>query len=79
MVLLRNSGVIGPCGCAARAASVSNLLARRSSWRGAPPTKLQIDDLDAELIANSLIHIETKRRNGGSSEVAGEHARFKRS
>jgi hypothetical protein len=46
---------------------------------GAPPTKLQIDDLDDELIADFLTHIETEGRIGGSSEVAGEHARFKRS
>jgi hypothetical protein len=36
---------------------------------GAPPTKLQIDDLDAELIADFLTHIETERRNGARPKL----------
>ena len=36
---------------------------------GAPPTKLQIDDLDAELIADFLRHIETARCNGARAKL----------
>jgi integrase/recombinase XerD len=31
--------------------------------RGKPPTKLTIEDLDADLVANFLIHVETARGN----------------
>ena len=36
---------------------------------GAPPTKRQIDDLDAELIADFLTHIETERYNGARQKL----------
>jgi integrase/recombinase XerD len=32
-----------------------------------PPTKMQIENLDAELIADFLVHVETTRRNGARS------------
>jgi site-specific recombinase XerD len=33
----------------------------------APPTKMRIEDLDAELIADFLVHVETTRHNGARS------------
>jgi hypothetical protein len=41
----------------------------RRNAAAAPPTKLQIDDLDAELIADFLAHIETARRNGARPKL----------
>ena len=40
------------------------LLRFASEQRGRDPTKLGIEDLDAELIGNFLLHVETTRRNG---------------
>jgi site-specific recombinase XerC len=38
-----------------------------SAQRGKAPTKLGIEDLDAEMIGDFLIHVETARGNGARS------------
>jgi integrase/recombinase XerD len=43
------------------------LLRFASEQRGSIPTKLRIEDLDADLIGNFLLHVETSRRNGARS------------
>lgn len=43
------------------------LLRFASEQRGKAPTRLGIEDLDAELIADFLVHVETARRNGARS------------
>ena len=44
------------------------LLLRFASERtGRPPTKLQVDDLDCDLVADFLTHVETERRNSARS------------
>ena len=43
------------------------LLRFASEQRGSVPTKLGIEDLDADLIGNFLLHVETTRRNGARS------------
>jgi integrase/recombinase XerD len=40
------------------------LLRFASEQRGSVPTKLGIEDLDADLIGNFLLHVESARRNG---------------
>ncbi|MGO9360802.1 MAG: tyrosine-type recombinase/integrase [Xanthobacteraceae bacterium] len=43
------------------------LLRFASEHRGKAPTKLGIEDLDADLIGDFLLHVETTRRNGARS------------
>jgi integrase/recombinase XerD len=43
------------------------LLRFASEQRGRVPTKLGIEDLDADLIGDFLLHVETARRNGARS------------
>lgn len=43
------------------------LLRFASELRGKTPTRLRIEDLDAELIGDFLVHVETARRNGARS------------
>jgi integrase/recombinase XerD len=43
------------------------LLRFASEQRGKTPTRLRIEDLDAELIGDFLVHVETARRNGARS------------
>ena len=43
------------------------LLRFASEQRGRAPTKLGIEDLDADLIGNFLLHVESIRRNGARS------------
>jgi site-specific recombinase XerD len=43
------------------------LLQYASNRLGVPPTKLQMDDLDADLIADFLLHVETNRGNTARS------------
>jgi len=43
------------------------LLRFASEQRGRVPTKLGIEDLDADLIGDFLLHVETSRRNGARS------------
>lgn len=43
------------------------LLRFASEQTGKAPTKLRIEDLDADLIGNFLLHVETTRRNGARS------------
>jgi integrase/recombinase XerD len=43
------------------------LLRFASERRGKPPTRLRIEDLDADLIGDFLLHVETERRNGARS------------
>ena len=43
------------------------LLRFASEQRGKMPTKLRIEDLDADLVADFLVHVETSRRNGARS------------
>jgi hypothetical protein len=49
-----------------------------ASADGTPSTKLQIDDLGTELIADFLTHIEMERRNGARPKLRA-NKRFKRS
>ena len=35
--------------------------------RGKPPTRLEVEELDADLVADFLTHVETERRNGARS------------
>ena len=43
------------------------LLRFASEQRGKMPTKLTIEDLDADLVADFLVHVEAARRNGARS------------
>jgi site-specific recombinase XerD len=43
------------------------LLRFAGEQRGKAPTRLRIEDLDAELIGDFLVHVETARRNGARS------------
>ncbi len=43
------------------------LLRFASEKRGKSPTKLRIEDLDAELVGDFLLHVETSRRNSARS------------
>ena len=43
------------------------LLRFASEQRGKAPTRLRIEDLDADLIGDFLLHVETARRNGARS------------
>jgi integrase/recombinase XerD len=43
------------------------LLRFASEQRGKTPTRLRIEDLDADLIADFLVHVETARRNSARS------------
>ena len=43
------------------------LLRFASERRGKAPTRLTIEDLDADLIGDFLLHVETERRNGARS------------
>lgn len=43
------------------------LLRYASTRRGKQPTRLKVDDLDADLVADFLTHIEAERRNGARS------------
>jgi integrase/recombinase XerD len=43
------------------------LLRFASERRGKAPTKLAIEDLDADLVADFLVHVEAARRNGARS------------
>ena len=43
------------------------LLRFASEQTGRPPTKLRIEDLDAELVGDFLVHVETVRRNSARS------------
>ena len=43
------------------------LLRFASEQRGKLPTRLRIEDLDADLVADFLLHVETARRNGARS------------
>jgi integrase/recombinase XerD len=43
------------------------LLRFASEERRKAPTRLRIEDLDAELIGNFLVHVETARQNGARS------------
>lgn len=38
-----------------------------SEQRGKPPTRLEVEELDADLVADFLTHVETERRNGARS------------
>ena len=40
------------------------LLSFASAKLGKPPSKLEVDDLDAELITQFLVHLEQERGNG---------------
>ncbi len=43
------------------------LLRFAGEQRGKAPTRLRIEDLDAELVGDFLVHVETARRNGARS------------
>lgn len=43
------------------------LLRFAGEQRGKPPTRLRIEDIDTDLIADFLLHVETARRNGARS------------
>ena len=50
------------------------LLRFASEQRRKPPTRLRIEDLDAGLIGDFLVHVETARQNGARSRMAaGRH------
>ena len=46
------------------------LLSFASAKLGKPPSKLEIDDLDAELITQFLVHLEQERGNGARTRNA---------
>lgn len=49
------------------AANVGLLLRFACEQRSSVPTNLGIEDLDADLIGNFLLHVETTRHNGARS------------
>jgi site-specific recombinase XerD len=63
--------------CTQMEASANTVVSYRDTFRlllcyagdrlSVPPTKMRIEDLDAELIADFLLHVETIRRNGARS------------
>ena len=49
----------------------SRLLLRYAAQRlGRPPTRLRVEDIDADLVADFLAHLEAERRNGARSRNA---------
>ena len=63
--------------CAQMEASPNTIAGYRDTFRlllrfardrtGRPPTKLKVDDLDCDLVADFLAHVETERRNSARS------------